>query len=97
MSIVIKRASCVEITLLKSIFATSISAVGVATAPGKLILSPPTVSSEQCSIGFGLFWSYRAHELPICDVFHLFCWYFVLEYKLDSVGGIFYSAANAIC
>jgi hypothetical protein len=33
MSIVMKRAF-VEITLLKKIFATSISAVGVATAPG---------------------------------------------------------------
>ena len=52
MSIVIKRASCVEITLLKSIFATSISAVGVATAPGKLILSPPTVSSVRLGSAF---------------------------------------------
>jgi hypothetical protein len=34
MFIVMKRASFVEMTLLKSIFATSISAVGVATAPG---------------------------------------------------------------
>jgi hypothetical protein len=34
MSIVINRAPLVEITLLKSILATSISAVGVATLPG---------------------------------------------------------------
>jgi hypothetical protein len=34
MSIIMKRASFVEIMLLKSIFATSISVVGVVTAPG---------------------------------------------------------------
>jgi len=42
MSIVMKRVSFVEITLLKRIFATSMSAVGVATLPGKLILSDTT-------------------------------------------------------
>jgi hypothetical protein len=40
-------------------------------------------------IGFCLFWSDCAHKLPVSDIFHPFCWYFVLEYKLNSVGGIF--------
>ncbi len=49
------------------------------------------------TIGFFLFWSHRAHKLPIDDVFHPFCRYIMLEYELDGVGGIFYSAADAIC
>ena len=36
-------AFLVENTLLKRIFATNISAVGVATSLGYLILSPPTM------------------------------------------------------
>jgi hypothetical protein len=38
------HAPFVEMTLLKSILATSISAVGVATSPGYLILLPLTVN-----------------------------------------------------
>ncbi len=44
MSIVMNHASFVDMTLLNSILATSISAVRVAASPGKLILSPPTVN-----------------------------------------------------
>jgi hypothetical protein len=44
MSIVVNCVPFVEITLLNSILATSISAVRVATSPGWLILSPPTVN-----------------------------------------------------
>ncbi len=87
MSIVMKHASFVEITLLKRIFATSISAG---------VVDPVSPYNELCSIGFSFFWSYRAHEFSICDVFHPIQWNFVLEYKLDGVGGIFYSAAGAV-
>ncbi len=44
MSIVMNRAPFVEMTLFKSILATSMSAVGVATLPGLLILLPPTMN-----------------------------------------------------
>jgi hypothetical protein len=44
MSIVMNHASFVEMTLLNSILASSISAVRVATLLGYLILLPPTVN-----------------------------------------------------
>ena len=44
MLIVMKLAPFVEMILLKRGFATSIYAVGVATSPGKSILSTPTVN-----------------------------------------------------
>ncbi len=44
MSNVMNRAPFVEMTLLNSILATSISAVGVASLPSYLILLPPTVN-----------------------------------------------------
>ncbi len=46
------RAPFVEMTLLKSILATSISAVGVATLPGYLILLPPTVNRIRLGSAF---------------------------------------------
>jgi hypothetical protein len=44
MLIVMNHAPFMEMTLLNSILATSISVVGVATLPGQLILLPPTVN-----------------------------------------------------
>jgi hypothetical protein len=44
MSIVMNCALFVEMTLLSSILATSISVDGVATLPGQLILLPPTMN-----------------------------------------------------
>jgi hypothetical protein len=52
---------------------------------------------ELHSIGFCLFWSDHANVLPVCDVFHAFCWHLVLEDKLNSVGRVLYLTSDAIC
>ena len=44
MYIVMKRALFVEMTMMKSILATSVSTLGVMTSPSELILSPPIVN-----------------------------------------------------
>ena len=44
MSSVMNLAPRVDMMLLKSIFATNMSAVGIATSPGQLILSPPATN-----------------------------------------------------
>ncbi len=40
-------------------------------------------------VGFCLFGSHRAYNLPVCDVFYAVCWYHVLEDKLNCVGRLF--------
>jgi hypothetical protein len=52
---------------------------------------------ESHLVGFCLFWSDRAYKLPVCDVFHAFCWYLVLEDKLNGVDRVLYLTSNAIC
>ena len=46
------------------------------------------VDSVPHLVGFCLFWSDCAYKLPVCDVFHAFCGYLVLEDKLNSVGRV---------
>ncbi len=52
---------------------------------------------ESHSVGFYLFWSDCAYELPVCDVFYAACQYLMLEDKLNSVGRVLYATSNAIC
>ena len=75
MSIVIKRAPFMEMTLLKSILATGISAVG--GGDFSRVVAPVSSDGEARSIGFCLFKPYCAHELPICDIALSFCWHFM--------------------
>ena len=48
----INFASLVKRTLLKMSLAIVRSSIGVIMSPGKLIISPPTVSQVQCVSGF---------------------------------------------
>jgi hypothetical protein len=48
-------------------------------------------------VGFSLFGSDHAYELPICDVFYAVCGYLVLENKLNGVGRVLYMTSDAIC
>jgi hypothetical protein len=95
MSIVMNRAPFVEMKLLKSILATSISAVGVATFAG--VVDSVFSYRELHSVGFCLFGSDQAYQLPVCDVFHVVCWHLMLEDELDSVGKVLYAPSDAIC
>ncbi len=94
MSIVINRAPLVEITLLKSILATSISAVGVATSPGQFILSPPTVNLVPLGSAF-LGWAVQ-NKLAVHDVFHSIFGFSMLMNELNGVGWIFNASSHSI-
>ena len=95
MLIVMNLAPFVEMMLLNRIFATSISAVDVATSPGWSILSPPTVNLV---LFFSLLsGSYTAHELPVCYIFSaIVCYLFPCDER-DCVSRGFYSFADPIC
>jgi hypothetical protein len=67
MSIVMNHAPRVEITLLNSIFATNMSAVGVATS--FWIVDPIATDCEACSVGFVFFWVQSALKAALSDVF----------------------------
>ncbi len=83
-------APFVEMTLLNSIMATSISAVRVA------IDSVPAYR-ELHLVGFCLLGSDQAYKLPVRDVFPVVFRYLVLEDELDSVGRVFDAPSNAFC
>jgi hypothetical protein len=61
------------------------------------IVDSVSSNSELCSIGLSLFGSYCAHELPVSNVLLWLFWYLLLVDELDGVGGVLYSATNAVC
>ncbi len=52
---------------------------------------------ESHLVGFCLFGSDQAYELPVCYVVAAVCWYLILGDELNSVGGVFDAPSNAIC
>jgi hypothetical protein len=94
-SIVMNRAPFMEMTLMNSILATSISAVVGGYFAG--VVDSVSACRESHLVGFCLFGSDRAYKLPVRDIFPAVCRYLVLGDELDSVGGVFDAPIDAIC
>ena len=84
---VMNLAPSVEMTLLKSVLATIMSAVGCSDLAG--IVDPVASYDKLCSVAFGLLGSHCADKLAIRDVLASCDWNVFFVYELDGVSGFF--------